>query len=242
MGAGVQKAILYTLAIHAVALFVLTRVTVSDVEPASEQYAEVDFFDESKMNELLEESKSKTFEDRLEERISNLRSDASKESSSEKRSTGISADDLAQLEAEVAADLAALEASEFDRLSEEEKSFETVGVPKLDSSSYSNSVDTMDDWDKQYEGRVTVRFDLEGRVPLHLDVPGYQCRGRADIVVKIVVDNSGKVFSAEIISGASPSSCFAQAALKSAFASQFLKSTNSSRRQEGTLSYAFVAQ
>ncbi|HIB76438.1 MAG TPA: hypothetical protein EYM86_03775 [Flavobacteriales bacterium] len=245
MGAGVQKAVLYTLAIHAVALFVLTQVTVSDVAPASEQYADVDFYDVAELEELLEreESKSTTFEDRLEERISNLRSDASKESSSEKRSSGITEADLAAMEAEIAAELAALEASELERLSAEEKSFETVGVPELDSSTTTpSSVDTMDDWDKQYEGRVTVRFDLQDRVPQHLDVPGYQCRGRADIEVSIIVDPSGKVLSAEVISGASPSSCFAQAAIKSALASKFLKSETSPRRQDGTLNYAFVAQ
>ena len=100
----------------------------------------------------------------------------------------------------------------------------------------------MDDWDKKYEGRVAVEFDLKNRSAQHLDVPGYQCRGRADIVVSIVVDDEGKIVSADLISGADPHSCFAEAAIKSAESSRFLPSSSSPRRQTGTLKYSFVAQ
>ena len=127
----------------------------------------------------------------------------------------------------------------MDRLSQEEKEFDTVGLP---DESYDSRVDTMDDWDKQYEGRVTVKFDLENRSAQHLDVPGYQCRGRADIIVSIVVDDDGKIVSADLVSGADPHSCFAGAALKSAESSRFLPSSDAPRRQAGTLIYAFVAQ
>jgi hypothetical protein len=100
----------------------------------------------------------------------------------------------------------------------------------------------MDDWDKQYDGRVTVRFNLTDRSPRNLDVPGYQCRGRADIVVSITVTPEGAVTSADLVSGAEPGSCFALAALRSAEASRFIPSPSAPRRQTGTLTYAFVAQ
>lgn len=116
-----------------------------------------------------------------------------------------------------------------------------MGVPESGEDSQ-RDIDTMDDWDKQYEGRVTVRFDLEARSPRHLDVPGYKCQGRADIVVKISVSPFGEVLSAELVSGASDGSCFAVAALRSALASEFLPLSSAPRRQEGTLRYAFVAQ
>ena len=240
MSPGVSKAVIYTLAVHAVALFIVTQVTVSDTTSPSEQFTSIEFFDPSELPEL-DKSPEELFQEKLDERISNLRADASAETSTESRSTGLSASELAALEAEVASDLSDLESSEFERLSSEEIEFETVGVPESGEDSQ-RDIDTMDDWDKQYEGRVTVRFDLEARSPRHLDVPGYKCQGRADIVVKISVSTSGEVLSAELVSGASEGSCFALAALRSALASEFLPLSSAPRRQEGTLSYAFVAQ
>jgi len=240
MSPGVSKAVIYTLAVHAVTLFIFTQITVSDTTPLSEQFTSIEFFDPSELPES-EKSLEELFREKLDERISNLRADASAETSSESRSTGLSASELAALEAAVASELADLESSEFERLSSEEIDFETVGVPDSGEDSQ-REIDTMDDWDKQYEGRVTVRFDLAARSPRHLDVPGYKCKGRADIVVKISVSASGEVLSAELVSGASDGSCFALAALRSALASEFLPLSSAPRRQEGTLSYAFVAQ
>ncbi|MBT6175511.1 MAG: hypothetical protein HOH96_08130 [Flavobacteriales bacterium] len=240
MSPGVSKAVIYTLAVHAVTLFIFTQITVSDTTPLSEQFTSIEFFDPSELPES-EKSLEELFREKLNERISNLRADASAETSSESRSTGLSASELAALEAAVASELADLESSEFERLSSEEIDFETVGVPESAEDSQ-REIDTMDDWDKQYEGRVTVRFDLDARSPRHLDVPGYKCKGRADIVVNISVSASGEVLSAELVSGASDGSCFALAALRSALASEFLPLSSAPRRQEGTLSYAFVAQ
>jgi len=239
MSPGVQKAVIYTLAVHAVALFIFTQITVSDVPSASNQYADIEFFDPSELP-VPDESQPSDLQQRLNERIANLRADASQESSSESRSTGLTSAEKAMLEAEVEAELKAMEEEEFDRLSSEEKELETVGMPesKVDST----QIDTMDDWDKQYDGRVTVRFDLDGRSPRHLDVPGYKCQGRADISVTVVVSPSGKVLSADISSGAAPGSCFALAALNSALASAFLPLGSAPKRQTGMLHYAFVAQ
>ena len=240
MSPGVSKAVIYTLAVHAVTLFIFTQITVSDSPSPSEQFTSIEFFDPSELPEL-EKSPKEVFQEKLNERISNIRADASAETSSDARSTGLSASELASLEAAVASELSELESSEFERLSSEEINFETVGVPDSGEDSQ-REIDTMDDWDKQYEGRVTVRFNLEARSPRHLDVPGYKCQGRADIVVNISVSPSGEVLSAELVSGAQEGSCFALAAIRSALASEFLPLSSAPRRQEGSLSYAFVAQ
>jgi hypothetical protein len=234
-GQAVQKALIFTLSVHAVALLTLTQFTVREKVPAANIYAELEFF----VPIPTVEEGPPTLSERLDEKIANLRADASSESSSEARSTGLTAAERAAMEADIASELANLESSELARLAADEKEFDTVGLP---SESDDEHVDTMDDWDKQYDGRVTVRFALTDRSPSHLDVPGYQCRGRADIEVSIVVAPSGKVLSAEVLSGATPGSCFALAAIRSAEASRFLPSTTAPRRQEGTLSYAFVAQ
>ena len=179
-------------------------------------------------------------QERVNESISNIRADASKETSSEERSTGLSEAEQAAIDKAVEQELAELESSEMNRLSSEKKKFDTVGLP--DESDNNQQVDTMDDWDKQYDGLVTVRFNLENRSAQHLEVPGYQCKGRAEVIVSITVDSTGEVLSADLLSGTNPHSCFAQAALKSAESSRFLPSSSAPRRQKGTLTYAFIAQ
>lgn len=239
MTKGVSNALIYTLSAHVVVLFALTRIQVSDEVPASEQYAEIEFVD-ADLIKKAEEKFEADFQSVLDEKIANLRANAQSDLSSEARSTGLSAADRAALEAQVAAELADLESSEMDRLSADKKEFDTVGLP--DEQDDSRPVDTMDDWDKQYDGRVTVKFDLSDRSPANLDVPGYLCRGRADVIVSITVDRSGKVLSADLTAGAPDGSCFAKAALRSAKASKFIPSPSAPRTQQGTLTYAFIAQ
>lgn len=240
MTQGVQNALIITLSVHAVVLFTLTQITVMDKVPDSDQFTEIELFNPEDVIEQEEfEVPVDPIQQRINERISNLRSDASKESSTEQRSTGITKAEQEAIDRAVEKELAELESSEMDRLSQEEKEFDTVGLP---DESDDSRVDTMDDWDKQYEGRVTVKFDLEHRSAQHLDVPGYQCKGRADIIVSIVVDDDGKIVSADLVSGVDPHSCFAVAALKSAKSSRFFPSSDAPRRQTGTLTYAFVAQ
>lgn len=241
MSQDVTNAVIITLTVHAVALLALTQFTTLDSTPNAEYYAEVEIIDPDLLPDIdeLMDSQVDPIQERIQERIANLRADASKESSSKSRSTGITAAEQAAIDKAVEKELSALEQSEMDRLSAQEKKFNTVGLPEEGNN---ERVDTMDDWDKQYEGRVTVRFDLESRSAQHLDVPGYKCKGRADIVVNIVVNSDGDVVSADLVSGAEAHSCFVKAALKSAESSRFLPSSSAPRRQIGTISYAFVAQ
>ena len=204
MTKGVSNALIYTLSAHVVVLFTLTRIQVSDETPASELYTEIEFVSAEQI-EQAEQQVQAEFQNALDEKIANLRANAQSDLSSEVRSTGLSAAERAALDAQVEQELADLESSEMDRLSADKKEFDTVGLP--DEQSDSRPVDTMDDWDKQYDGRVTVKFDLTDRSPQNLDVPGYLCRGRADVIVSIVVDRQGKVLSADLISGTTPGSC-----------------------------------
>ena len=239
MTKGVSNALIYTLSAHVVVLFTLTRIQVSDETPASELYTEIEFVSAEQI-EQAEQQVQAEFQNTLDEKIANLRANAQSDLSSEARSTGLSAAERAALDAQVEQELADLESSEMERLSADKKEFDTVGLP--DEQSDSRPVDTMDDWDKQHDGRVTVKFDLTDRSPQNLDVPGYLCRGRADVIVSIVVDRQGKVLSADLISGTTPGSCFALAALRSAKASKFIPSPSAPRSQQGTLTYAFIAQ
>ncbi|MGB2424523.1 MAG: energy transducer TonB, partial [Flavobacteriales bacterium] len=93
----------------------------------------------------------------------------------------------------------------------------------------------------QYDGLVTVRYSLEGRKGRDLDVPGYTCEGGAQIDVAIVVAANGTVLEASLASG-DPESCFGAAALRSARRARFNASSDAPKRQEGRLTYVFVAQ
>ncbi|HCC65073.1 MAG TPA: hypothetical protein DEP62_07630, partial [Flavobacteriales bacterium] len=100
---------------------------------------------------------------------------------------------------------------------------------------------TFDAWDAQYDGLVTVRYNLEGRSGRDLDVPGYLCEGAAMVEVDIEVSSSGDVVDASLRQG-SVEDCFGQAALRSAMLAKFSASSDAPRRQRGTLTYVFVAQ
>ena len=89
MSQGVQNAVIFTLAVHAVVLFAFTQISVSDTTPASEQFAEVELFNPEDVVEPELTEPLDPIQQRIDEQVSNLRSDASKESSSEQRSTGI---------------------------------------------------------------------------------------------------------------------------------------------------------
>ena len=130
MTQGVQNAVIITLSFHAVALFTLTQIRVMDEVPASEQFAEIELFNPEDVVEQEElEVPVDPIQQRINERISNLRSDASKESSTEHRSTGITKAEQEAIDRDVEKELSELESREMDRLSQEEKKFDTVGLP-----------------------------------------------------------------------------------------------------------------
>ncbi len=225
------RAIALTLGVHAGVLLVLWWPTVGGGAPTV-RYAEVGLVEE------MEAVETATLEEQLraamEGQVANLRSDAKAAVSSDRRS---SASD--QLAAEVEAELRAFEAAEMARLAAEEKDFGLEAVPEVDD----NEVETLSGWDAQYEGNVTVKFDLPGRRSKYLDVPGYRCRGGATVVVRIAVNRQGEVKSATLDPAAiGIGECFADAALRSARRSTFFIEPAAESVTEGTLTYIFVPQ
>lgn len=232
-----RKALVYTLLAHAVVLATLVAIPVSEGVPGSEQFAEIGFVE---AHDAVRESRSyeEEFRARLNARVANVRADAHAQSSTEARSTSSDPRSEAELARQVEAELRALEEAEFERLSGEQKDVQTVGAAEV---SRHDVGDTYESWDAQYDGLVTVRYALSGRKGRDLDVPGYTCLGGAQVEVAISVDRSGRVVSAELIEG-DAESCFGQAALRSARQALFSASPESPKRQQGTLTYVFVAQ
>lgn len=229
-----KQALIYTLVVHVIVLGVMLVWPVSETQPPSEVFAEVDMVDE------VFEEPAQSYEDALkqslQEKVANLRANAESALSEEAKSSQVA--DESELEAMVEEELRALEAAEFERLAAEEKEFETAGEADVTRQDVQQ---TFEQWDAQYDGAVTVRYNLEGRTGRDLDVPGYTCEGGARVEVLIEVNPSGKVVMASLISG-DVESCFGVAALRSARRARFNASSMAPAKQQGRLTYLFVAQ
>ena len=229
-----KQALIYTLVVHVIVLGVMLVWPVSETQPPSEVFAEVDMVDE------VFEEPAQSYEDALkqslQEKVANLRANAESALSEEARSSQVA--DESELEAMVEEELRAMEAAEFERLAAEEKEFETAGEADVTRQDVQQ---TFEQWDAQYDGAVTVRYNLEGRTGRDLDVPGYTCEGGARVEVLIEVNPSGKVVMASLISG-DVESCFGVAALRSARRARFSASSMAPAKQQGRLTYLFVAQ
>ena len=234
----VRKAVLYTLLLHVAVLGALVALPVSEVVPPSEQFTEVTMLD---AEDLVTEA-PQSFEDQLRaqmaEKVANLRANAESVASSEAHSSSDDGPSEAELAAQVEAELRVMEAAEFERLGAEEKEFETAGEADVTRQEVGQ---TYEKWDAQYDGLVTVRYSLPGRSGRDLDVPGYTCVGGAQVEVAIEVAADGRVVEARLVQG-DPESCFGAAALRSASRARFNASSDAPKRQEGRLTYVFVAQ
>lgn len=227
------QALALTLAVHAAVLWLLGLPSgARELPPA--RFAEVELLEEP-FEPVRMRTLEETLREAMEGRVANVRADASKERIAERVQSG----DRAMAEA-VEAELRAFEAAEMARLASEEKEFGLEGVPEVDES----DVETLAGWDAQYEGNVTVAFDVPGRRAKRLDVPGYRCRGGARVVVRVVVNEVGEVRAAEVEGDLAQTldPCFIESALKSARASTFYIDAQHRSATAGTLTYVFVPQ
>ena len=97
--------------------------------------------------------------------------------------------------------------------------------------------------ESNYQGATYIKYNLKDRHDRKLIIPTYKCEGYGKVVVKIIVNKSGKVIKAEIISSsANGSDCLNNAALSSAKKSLFDKNINAPIKQTGTISYTFKEQ
>lgn len=229
----VLQAVALTLAVHAA---VLGGVWYWDLGEGAQPvaYAEVGLMEEP-MEWVAPRSLEAELRASWEGRIANVQSDASKSRVAERVNSGSQAMGEA-----VEAELRAFEAAEMARLAAEEKDFGLEGVPEVDD----REVETLTGWDAQYDGDVTVSYDLPGRKAKKLDVPGYRCQGAATVVVAVEVTRAGDVRSAEVAADLALhlEDCFIQAALQSARRSTFYIDEQTRNVTRGTLTYRFVPQ
>jgi hypothetical protein len=241
-------AITATLALHAFVLILMSFQPVRSGDGSRAEFIAVEFADDGQLDEIKEQTMESLIQDRLNERVANLAANEHSQRTEDRRSSS-SQEDIQELEASVDAELRALEKAEFERLAAEKKEFDLEGVP---DDGAQGQIQTLSEWDKRYDGQVTVSYDLDGRMHRKLPVPGYRCKVAGSVSIIIKVTSQGRVIHAKIASVqlASPlgdegmisdmDDCIASAALESAQASSFEAVEGDASM--GTLIYRFLAQ
>jgi len=95
-----------------------------------------------------------------------------------------------------------------------------------------------------YQGPTRVYFRLENRYHTHLPIPVYKCPTAGKVNVSIEVDRDGSVVAAKIDHTGSTTTdpCLTEAALRSANVTRFNSDATAPPRQEGSITFHFVAQ
>ncbi len=96
--------------------------------------------------------------------------------------------------------------------------------------------------DKIYQGPTRVSYYLKNRKARYIHKPIYVCEGAGKVVVGIVVDQSGKVVSTDLKSSTTSEDCIINMAIDAARSSYFNIDHNAAPKQEGTITYDFVSQ
>lgn len=95
-----------------------------------------------------------------------------------------------------------------------------------------------------YQGPTRIFYDLKDRHHIEMPIPIYKCVGSGIIVIKITVNPRGLIIdSKQDVSASSTSDpCLAEAAADALKRTRFNPDENAPSRQEGTITYHFVAQ
>ncbi len=95
-----------------------------------------------------------------------------------------------------------------------------------------------------YSGPTRIYYVLEGRTHRYLPLPIYKCEGSGKVVLDILVDQRGFVLSAEVIQEESSTDdyCLHDMAKDAALRTRFNLDLSAPARQQGLITYHFVAQ
>lgn len=137
---------------------------------------------------------------------------------------------------------AAAEAVERERKANQE-AYEK-GLRKADAIAQGNQTKKGEEKreDVKRKGVVTVNFSFTNPVrnSVNLVKPAYRCEGGGEVVVEAVLNPSGRVISATVMSGGDE--CMRQIAKESALASTFNIDNSAPAKQRGTITYLFIPQ
>jgi len=95
-----------------------------------------------------------------------------------------------------------------------------------------------------YDGPTRVYYNLPGRHHLNLPIPIYKCENAGLVVINITVDPAGEItdFSYNDLESSTSSECLYDAAMNAIKRTRFNPDPSAPKKQEGTITYQFVAQ
>lgn len=95
-----------------------------------------------------------------------------------------------------------------------------------------------------YKGPTTVSYSLDYRYHIFLPPIAYKCQGGGKVVLKIFVNQQGYVDSYEVNRAESdiPEDCIIESAERAVKSIRFNPSNKAPSKQQGTLTYVFIAQ
>ena len=147
---------------------------------------------------------------------------------------------------QVMRELKQLESNEFKRLTDERGAINTPDKQKKSEGGAQKKSDL--DWyreqqhNKSYNGTVAATFSMKGRDILDNPLPTYRCKRAGKVVVRIDIDETGRVANARIDEAASDmDECLRNESLS--FGSKWkFNYSGSTRKQSGTITFTFAAQ
>lgn len=234
---GVYLAVIVSLSLHILLLLILFSINPHRQEEEFVPDLDMDFVELSQPLFLPEELGSGIETRNL---VANTNSEISYDQLNySKRSQDQMADDVYE-------SLKALEAETFAKLQEGKESTDEENGYDEPEKSDDSELEDQDDYgwfgEERSYGAATVEFNLAGREGRKLPPPAYRCKGQGKVVVAIEVGQDGLVNKAEIIESTVNSDCLDQEAVKYALRSRFNQTSSAPKKQEGSITYRFVAQ
>ena len=95
-----------------------------------------------------------------------------------------------------------------------------------------------------YDGPTRVYYNPPGRYHLNLPIPIYKCENAGLVVINITVDPAGDIidFGYNDLESSTSSECLYEAAMNAIKRTRFNPNPSAPKKQEGTITYQFVAQ
>ncbi|MEN9347339.1 MAG: hypothetical protein RLZZ77_850 [Bacteroidota bacterium] len=153
------------------------------------------------------------------------------------------------MNAEVEAELAALEAAEKAAIASQKGDIPVrskTDTPKTDPTKKNTTTATNPNNnpnESSYSGPVSAEFSLNGRSPKKSPRPNYRCKSTGKVVVKIKVDYTGEVIEAQIDESKSQGNdCIREESLAYARRWAFDYNDKAPKKQDGTITFTFSAQ
>ena len=119
---------------------------------------------------------------------------------------------------------------------------EDIGASKPEQGTSKSGGSNSAESDTKHKGNVTVSFSFKDpvRYSRNLIIPAYRCEGGGEVIVEAVLNRSGKVISATVLSGGD--GCMQQTARSAALGSTFNIDNSAPEKHRGTISYIFIPQ